>query len=98
MAAVEVVSEREVTAGWIFVIQVLDDDGGLGRHDVRLSWADYALWSASGADEPASVAAAVVHYLLSRAPAGELRSSFDASISRRLHEDADNEIPGFIRP
>lgn len=96
VAQVEIVGEREGPAGWTFVAQVLDDDGRLRRHDVTLSWADYNLWSASGADEPAAVAAAVVEFLLSRCDPDELRGSFDASIARRLHGDADDVLPGFI--
>ena len=43
------------------------------------------------------VASAVVQFLLSRSPAGELRATFDASLARRLHDDADTVLPGFIR-
>ena len=97
MAQVEIVSEREEPSGWRFVAQVLDDRGTLSRHEVRLGWADYNLWSASGADEPAAVAIAVLAFLLSRTSPPDLRPSFDASIARRLHSDADAVLPRFIR-
>jgi hypothetical protein len=93
----EIISEKEDGPGWEFGCQVVDETGSLRRHAIRLSWADYNLWSASGGDEPAHVAAAVVAFLLARVPAGELRESFDASIARRMFEEADREIPGLIR-
>jgi hypothetical protein len=98
MAQVEIVSEDEGAAGWTFGAQVLDEAGGLRRHDVSLSWADYNHWSGSGQDEPARVATAVIHFLLARLPAGELRPAFDASIARRLFPEADRIIPTLIPP
>ncbi|MCP3903518.1 MAG: hypothetical protein GY715_07760 [Planctomycetes bacterium] len=97
MVQVEIVSEREEVAGWSFVVQVLDEDGTLRRHDVRMSWADYNLWSPSGGDEPVAVVAAVVRFMVSRLEtADDLPSSFDASIARRRYEGADEVIPTLI--
>ncbi len=96
MAQIEIVSEHEGSVGWVFDAQVLDDEGSLRRHEIRLSWADYNLWSGAGADEPAEVADAVLRFMLSQTSAGELRASFDASIVRRLYAQADQAIPSFI--
>jgi len=97
VAQIEIVSERQGSSGWIFTAQVLDDEGELRRHRVSLSWADYNVWSASGADEPAEVAAGALRFLVSRAPAAALRGSFDAALIRRLFPEADAEIPRHIR-
>jgi hypothetical protein len=96
VASFEIISETEVGPGWEFGCQVVDEEGSLRRHVVRLSWADYNLWSASGGDEPGHVASAVVAFLLARVPPDELRESFDASIARRMFREADEEIPKLI--
>lgn len=96
MASFEIISETEVGPGWDFGCQVVDVEGSLRRHVIRLSWADYNLWSASGGDEPVHVVSAVVAFLLARVSADELRESFDASIARRMFAEADSEIPGLI--
>ena len=95
-AQCEITSEREVGNGWTFSIQVLDDDGRLRRHELRLAWADYNLWSGSGADEPARVAVAVMQFLLTRRGADEIPASFDAAMARRWYRDADGHIPQLI--
>lgn len=96
MAQVEILSEQERDGGWTFNVQALDEAGSLHRFDLRLSWADYNLWSPDGADPPDRIAEAVMSFLLARQPAGELRPSFDASIARRMHADADAAIPQLI--
>jgi hypothetical protein len=95
---VETASERELPAGWVFELRVVDADGGTRMVTLSLSWADYNLWSASGGDTPSAVAEAVVMFLGSRGGASSLRDKFDASLVRRLHPDADAALPGFIRP
>ena len=62
---VEILDERDADDGWTFDAQVIDASGGLSRCSVRLSWADYNLWSPSGADTPANVVRAVVEFLAS---------------------------------
>ena len=96
MAQVEIVSERDSRSGWTFTAQVLDDGGSLRRHEVSLSWADYNLWSGSGADEPAEVAAAAVRFILSLTPPDQLPARFDASTARRMDQQADEMIPPLI--
>jgi len=96
VAQVEIVSEREGRAGWVFTAQVLDEGGTLRRHDVNLAWADYNLWSGSGADEPARVAAAVLRFLLTKQEADEVPAQLDAATTRRRYPDADTEIPRLV--
>ena len=96
MAQVEIVSEDDGAAGWTYAVQVLDNDGNLRPHRVTLSWADYNLWSGSGADKPSDVVAAVIQFLLTRSSPNELRPVFDAAIVRHRYPDADTSIPSFI--
>jgi hypothetical protein len=93
---IEILSERERGAGWQFAVAVADRAGARTDHSMSLSWADYNLWSPGGADPPAAVARAVVRFLLACADGGRLRAAFDASLARRLHADADREIPALI--
>jgi hypothetical protein len=97
VAQVEIISEREGAGGWAFDVNVLDDRGVLSTHELRLSWADYNLWSPDGTDEPSNVAEAVVQFLLIRSTAHDLAPKFDASTCRRQFADADSEIPRMIR-
>lgn len=97
MAQVEIISEQELPGAWRFEAQVLDDQGRLSTHRITLSWADYNLWSADGADEPGTVVEAAVLFMLSRTPAHDLAEKFDASIARRRFADADEVIPRMIR-
>ena len=96
MAQVEIVSEREGRAGWVFTAQVLDEGGTLRRHEVNLSWADYNLWSGSGADEPARVAEAVLRFLLTKLEASAVPARLDAATARRRYPDADAHIPRLV--
>jgi hypothetical protein len=96
MGQIEVLEETENGGGWSFDAQVLDDDGTLRRHELRLSWADYNLWSPTGSQPPADVAAAVLRFLISRRPPAEIPESFDASHCRRWFADADEAIPGYL--
>ena len=96
MAQVEVISEIELGGGWKFETQILCDDGSLSKHVITLSWADYNLWSADGADQPAKVADAVISFLLSKTSSHDIPAKFDASLARRKFTDADAAIPALI--
>ncbi len=96
MAQIEIIEEQEIASGWQFQAQILNERGQLLRLQLTLAWADYNLWSPAGADEPARVAEAVIRFLLSRSDESEIRTSFDASLARRLHCDADTVIPSLI--
>ncbi len=97
VAQVEILSESESTSYWQFDVQILDDRGTLTRHIVRLSWADYNLWSAGGADSPDRVVEAAVQFLVAHKLPSELPDHFDASVARRIIAEADDRIPQFIR-
>ena len=96
MVQVEIVSERESRGGWVFAARVLDESGALRGHEVHLSWADYNLWSGSGSDEPAEVAAAAVRFLCGKLAPEKLNDRFDAATARRLFPQADEQIPALI--
>ena len=89
---VEVVSEQAYEGGWSFELRL-----GAVTRTLRLSWADYDLWSNDGGDPPHAVAKAVGMFLLGRITASDLPQSFDASTARRRFPDADAEIPKLIR-
>ncbi len=90
---VEVVSEQEYDGGWSFELRLGDDC----TRTVRLSWADYDLWSNDGGDPPHAVATAVVRFLLSRITASDLPATLDASTARRRFPNADEQIPKLIK-
>lgn len=97
LVQIEILSECEIPGGWAFDAQLLDKDGTLHPITLRLSWADYNLWSPDGSDTPEKVAEAALGYLASQVGPSEIRPSLDAAIIRRLLPDADEKIPGFIR-
>ncbi len=89
---VEVVSEQAYEGGWSFELRL----GGVTR-TLRLSWADYDLWSNDGGDSPHAVATAVALFLLARIIPSDLPATLDASTARRRYPDADKEIPKLIK-
>ncbi len=93
MVGIEVVSEKEEPGGWSFQVRIEEDDK---TRTLRLSWADYNLWSDDGSDPPHAVARAVVVFLLSRITATDLPATIDASTARRRFPGADDEIPKLI--
>ncbi len=93
---VEIVSERETPGGWSFELRLGPDAPTTRRRTLRLSWADYNLWSADGADPPHAVAKAVARFVVSRTPAAELPATIEASTARRRFPDADEQIPRLI--
>lgn len=107
MPQVEIVSERELPSaetssgfrgfrGWEFDCQILADDGSLHAVTMRLSWADYNLWSPGGSDEPSKVAEAALGFLLTKIKPAEVRAKFDAARVRVQFPDADEKIPAMI--
>lgn len=93
----EIITEHEEAGGWLYEFQsVTEESGELRKHQMHLSWVDYNHWSATGSDIPQKVAEAVLGFLLSRMAIAELPDGFDASLSRRLFEDADEKIPKMI--
>ena len=96
MTQIEIVSEQEDAAGWVFHAVVGGDPDGSRQLRLRLSWADYDLWCRGGDEPPSRVARAVLRFLTDRVGREGLRDSFDASISRRQFADADEQIPPLI--
>ncbi len=93
MTEVVVVSEQEGEAGWSFELRL----GESATLTLRLSWADYDLWSNDGSDPPHAVAKAVALFLLSRITPSDLPATLDASTARRRFPEADKEIPTLIQ-
>lgn len=97
MPQIEIFSEQELSQAWRFNVQVLGDGGDLHRCTVTLAWADYNFWSHDGSDAPATVAEAVIEFLLTKLAPDQLPEKFDASLARRRFGDADDVIPQLIR-
>ena len=89
---VEVVSEQAYEGGWSFELRL-----GAVTRTLRLSWADYDLWSNDGGDPPHAVATAVAMFLLSRITPSDLPPTLDASTARRRYPNADEQIPKLIK-
>ena len=96
MSDVEVLSEQEDHGGWAFQLRIRAQPGDDMTRTLRLSWADYNLWSDDGSDPPHAVARAVVLFLLSRITARDVPGTIDASTARRRFPGADDEIPKLI--
>ncbi len=96
MPEVEIVSEQEGQGGWSFQLRIQAGVGEDATRTLRLSWADYNLWSDDGSDPPHAVARAVVLFLLSRITATDVPGTIDASTARRRFPGADDEIPKLI--
>jgi len=94
---IEILSEHEIPTGWVFDAHFLTESGDLQPIALRLSWADYNLWSPDGADEPYKVAEAVLSYLAAMTPLVEIRPKLEASQLRRMFDDADDALPNYIR-
>jgi len=90
---VEVVSELEGDSGWSFELRFAEG----ATLTLRLSWADYDLWSNDGGDPPHAVARAVALFLLSKITPSDLPAAIDASTARRRFPEADEVIPTLIR-
>ena len=96
MSQVEITAEREAGAGWSFDAHVIDDEGALSQITLRLSWADYNLWSTDGSAVPTAVAEAALRFIVACQGWDSSRTSLDASIARRLSPNADTAIPTMI--
>ena len=96
MAEIEIVSEKEESGGWSFQVRIGEGANDDVTRTLRLSWADYNLWSDDGSDPPHAIARAVALFLLSRMTAADLPATIDASTARRRFPGADDEIPKLI--
>lgn len=96
-ANIDISNEREGPTGWSFDVHVIPADGPAQRCTLKLSFADYNHWSMSGTDAPASVARAVVAFMLENLRDEALPVTFDAALARRRFAQADEVIPTLIR-
>ncbi len=95
MVLIQSLTEQEEPQGWCFEVKL--ESGDLCRDiEVRLSWADYNLWSHTGVDMPWLVARAALVFVLRFRKVRELPERLDASLARRLDSSADAQIPGLI--
>ena len=62
----ELIDETEDPTGTTWTVQRIDPEGRLQRSEVRLSWADYDVWTPDGTLPPSRVAEAVVAFVLAR--------------------------------
>lgn len=92
---IDIHSESEGSGGWTFIVEVTPAGRSMRPSQLKLSFADYNLWCASGSSAPADVARAVVEFMLRHNEL--LPSTFEASLARRKFSDADAIIPQLIR-
>lgn len=95
MHQIRIHSETDAAGGWKFTVETHVHSENPRRATMKLSYADYNLWCASGACAPADVARAVVRFMLEQC--NELPDSFDASLARRRFPQADAVIPTLIQ-
>lgn len=93
----ELIDEIEDPTGTSWTIQRIDSDGRLQRSVVRLSWADYDVWTPDGTLPPSRVAEAVVAFALGRPEFDPLPDRLDAARARRLVPGADRMIGDLLR-
>lgn len=96
MAKILVQTETPIDRGWEFLVSVArapDEDAT--EHRVRLSWADYELWS-HGVTPPERVAAAVATFCLEALGGEPMAASFDAATLRRRFPRMDERIPALL--
>jgi hypothetical protein len=92
MPLIDIISEQETAQGWTFSVALIDDDGGLHRTELRLSFPDYNLWCPAGSLSPGAVAESVMESMLKRTALESLPKSFDASMLRLKDPSTDREI------
>lgn len=92
----ELLEETEHADSCTWTLQVVDENGGLSRHAVRLAWADYDLFAPDGTTPPSRVAEAVVSFMIDHEAFDPLPASIDAAIPRRRVPGADELIAARI--
>lgn len=93
---IQVLTETEQAAGWLFEVRLTDADGSTSEHRLALSWADYDHWC-RGVDRPEQVAAALFAFLLERESKEQILHRFDAGVVRRYFPEVDELLPSYIR-
>ncbi len=95
--AVELLAERDIPTAWEYDAQILTGTGTLERKVLRLSWADYQMWSPDGAIAPSRVAEAVLRFIALHAEAFAVMEVVDAAVARRKVPGADAAIAALLR-
>ena len=91
--SIQIIHEHDAGNGWIF-------DATIDQKvtvELSLAWVDYNLWSPDGSAPPASVAHAVLKFLLTQEPAQEWADRFDAARIRRRYPQSDAKIAQLIQ-
>ena len=88
-------AEREADQSWIWHVSI-DACEGSTLHELRLSWADYNVFSPDGTSTPAEVGRAVLRFFAQHRDAFPLRERLDAAMARMRFANADREIVGYL--
>jgi len=84
-------AEREAEQSWIWHAAI-DAAEGSSLHELRLSWADYNIYSPDGTRTPAEVGRAVLLFFARHRAEFPLRERLDAAMARMRFPFADREI------
>ena len=84
-------AEREAEQAWIWHASI-DGADGSSLHELRLSWADYNIYSPDGTRTPADVGRAVLLFFAHHHKDFPLRERLDAAMARMRFPFADREI------
>ena len=84
-------AEREAENAWIWHVAI-DAPEGSTLHELRLSWADYNIFSPDGTRTPADVGRAVLQFFARHRSEFLLRERLDAAMARMRFPFADREI------
>lgn len=93
--AIRLGAEREADAAWIWHAEI-HADGAASLHELRLSWADYNVFSPDGTRTPADVGRAVLRFFARHRADFPLRERLDAAMARMRIAGADREIRGYL--
>jgi hypothetical protein len=84
-------AEREAEQAWIWHASI-DSAEGSTLHELRLSWADYNVFSPDGTRTPAEVGRAVLVFFARHRRDFPLRERLDAAMARMRFPFADRDI------
>ncbi|MFM7051855.1 MAG: hypothetical protein ACKOYN_06955 [Planctomycetota bacterium] len=90
-ATVRLGTEREGDQAWIWHASI-DAPEGSTLHELRLSWADYNVFSPDGTRTPSEVGRAVLEFFAVHRADFPLRERLDAAMARMRFPNADREI------
>ncbi len=84
-------AEREAEQSWIWHVSI-EVDNETTLHELRLSWADYNIYSPDGTRTPAEVGRAVLQFFAVHREEFLLRERLDAAMARMRFPFADRDI------